>query len=243
LRRRQTRADFCLMTLLTASQHKLLIRGRLKAQSVKRRYAQALNRVAVLGRRVADVCRELPAWVQLVGAAHVAVAGDLRDDRGGGDGGGGRVALDDRALLVADVTDGEAIGQADAAGARDADQRVPEGREVRPVQSARVDRTRATRDDADLDRCAHDDRKQLLANLVRVLLGVVEPAQRAQLARRQRLDVEQHAGRDERAREASATRLVGARDPPHAKAAVVREQPATAGALAGGAPAPRAVLR
>ena len=55
----------------------------------------------MLGRRVADVGGELPAGVQRVGAAHVAVAGDLGDDRRGGDRGRGRVALDDRALLVA----------------------------------------------------------------------------------------------------------------------------------------------
>ena len=57
-----------------------------------------------------------PSPVQRVGAVHEAVARDLRDDRGGGDRRAGRVAVDDRALLVAEVRHREAVDEAHAAG-------------------------------------------------------------------------------------------------------------------------------
>ena len=69
----------------------------------------------------------------------------------------------DRALLVAEVADREAVGQADAAGARDLQQRVAQRGEVRHVQAAGVDPAHAARDDDGLRRGAQDDRVQLLA--------------------------------------------------------------------------------
>ena len=74
----------------------LLVGERLEAQPVQRRDAEALDRLAVLGGRVADVGVEAPARVLVVGAAHVAVARDLGDDRRRGDRGALRVAVDDR---------------------------------------------------------------------------------------------------------------------------------------------------
>ena len=55
---------------------------------------------------------EAPARVLLVGAAHVAVAGHLRDDRRRGDRGAGRVAVDDRPLGTLELGDGEAVDEA-----------------------------------------------------------------------------------------------------------------------------------
>ena len=99
------------------SERELLVRRRLERHPVQRRDALAQDRRAVLGRRVADVRAELPAGVQRVGAAHEAVARDLREDRRGGDRRARRVAVDDRALLVADVRNREPVDEAQAARA------------------------------------------------------------------------------------------------------------------------------
>ena len=82
-----------------ALERELLVGHRLERQPVQRRDAEALDRGAVLGRRVADVGRELPARIARLHAVHEAVARDLRDHGGGGDRGARRVAADDRALL------------------------------------------------------------------------------------------------------------------------------------------------
>ena len=102
-----------------ASSDELLIGDRLKRQPVQRRHAEPLDRLAVLGRRVADVLGELPARMARVGAAHVAVARLLGDHRGGRDRGALGVAADHRALLVAERRDREAVAEADAALAGD----------------------------------------------------------------------------------------------------------------------------
>ena len=96
------------------------------------------------------------------------------------------------------------------------------------MQPARVDPAHAARDDDDARGAAQHERVELLARLVRVLLGVVQRAQRAQLAGGERLVVEQHAGRDERPGETAAAGLVGAGDEADAEAAVEREQPLAA---------------
>ncbi len=103
-------------------------------------------------------------------------------------------------------------------------QRVAERREVRLVQAARVDPAHAARDDDDARRVRRTIGNSSSRASARVLLGVVQRAQRAQLARRQRVVVEQHACRDERPREAAASGLVGAGDQRHAEAAVEGEQ-------------------
>jgi hypothetical protein len=73
-----------------------------------------------------------------------------------------------------------------------------------------------------------------------VLLGVVQRAESAQLARRQRLVVEQDRRGDDRAREAAATRLVGTGDEANAERAVEGEEPVAAGPAPCPAPRPRA---
>ena len=61
-----------------------------------------------------------------------------------------------------------------------------------------------------------------------VLLGVVQRTEGAQLARGERVVVEQHARGHERPGEAAAAGLVGARHEAHAEPAVEREQALTA---------------
>ena len=70
-----------------------------------------------------------------------------------------------------------------------------------------------------------------------MLLGVVQRAERAQLAGGERVVVEQHAGGDERSGEAAAPSLVGAGDEPKTEPAVEREQPFAAVRAAARAPA------
>ena len=96
------------------------------------------------------------------------------------------------------------------------------------MQPARVDPAHAARHHDDPGGAAHDERVELLARLRGVLLGVVQRSQRAQLARGERVVVEQHAGRDQRPGEAAAPGLVGAGDEAEAEAAVEREQPPAA---------------
>ena len=80
--------------------------------------AQLDDRRSVLGGRVADVLVEAEAWIGVRDSAHVAVAGDLRDHRGGCD--RPRVAVDHRPVLDPAATpERKAIAEAD--GARDCD--------------------------------------------------------------------------------------------------------------------------
>jgi hypothetical protein len=137
------------------------------------------------------------------------------------------VAVDDRALLEAEVRDGEAVGQADAVGPRDpqsASRSAARFVTCRPRSS--MPRTQREDHDGLLGR-AQDDRVQRLAHLRRVLLGVVERRQRPALGERQRFDVEQDRRRDQRAGQAAAPGLVGARDVPEAQLAVELEEPAS----------------
>src|SRR5436190_1928266 len=98
---------------------------------MQRRDAPCHDRRAVLRRGVAHVRGELPPGVQRVGAVHVAIARDLGDDRGGGDGRAAGVSADHRPLLVPDVADREAVGQAHTAAATSGPARQP-----RPASSA-----------------------------------------------------------------------------------------------------------
>jgi hypothetical protein len=95
------------------------------------------------------------------------------------------------------------------------------------VQAARVDARRAAGDDRGLGRDAQDDRKQLRAALGRVLLGVVQRPERADVAGRQALEVEQDRGRDERPRQAATSSLVGPGYVTNVERAVEGEQAAT----------------
>ena len=173
---------------------------------VQRRDAELLDRGAVLGRGVADVGGELPARVALLHPLHEAVARDLGDHGGGGDRGRGGVAADDVALLEARRRDREAVGQADAALDADAAQRVDNAARLvlcRPRSSIPRTQREVT---ATSHGGAQHARVQHLAHLQRVLLGVVERAQRAPVRQRERLVVEQHGGGDQRARPGSRGR-------------------------------------
>ena len=93
------------------------------------------------------------------------------------------------------------------------------------MQAASVDPAHAAHRDRDPRRRPHDDRVQRLALLGGPLLGVVEVAERAAVAQREPLVVEQDRGGDQRARERAAPGLVGAGDEARAELAVEAEQP------------------
>src|ERR1700749_3042545 len=80
---------------------------------MERRDADLVDRRAVLGARVADVLLEAPAGVALGGLVHVAVAGHLGEDRGGGDRRAGPVAADDAAVRDLAARQAEAVDEAD----------------------------------------------------------------------------------------------------------------------------------
>jgi hypothetical protein len=162
------------------------------------------------------------------GAPHVAVARDLREHRSSGDRGARRVAADDRALLVADVAEAKAIDEADRMLARDAFERCAERLEVRAVQPARVDAADAANHDRRLRRGAEDERVELLAPGLGVLLRVVQPREGAALRKRQLLEIEQDRSCDERTCERAAAGLVCARYVAPAERSIEREE-ATAG--------------
>ena len=92
---------------------------------------------------------------------------------------------------------------------------------------------------------SQDDREQLRARLVGLLLGVVQRAEDTDLTGTDRVEVEQHRGGHQRAGEAASPGLIGTGDEPHAQRAVELEQPASRGAdrlRRGGDPAPLARL-
>ena len=107
---------------------------------MQRRDADATDRVAVLGRRVADVLLEAPAGMRGGRSVHVAVAGDLGDHRGGGDRGAGPIAFDDGAMRHLAVGQREAVDQAGGSLSRlQPLQRAGERLDVGDVQSPPVD--------------------------------------------------------------------------------------------------------
>jgi hypothetical protein len=196
----------------SAAERELLIRDRGERQPVERRDPVDGDRGAVLGCRVADVALELPARVPLGGAAHVAVTRHLGEDRGRGDSGALGVAVDHCPLLVAHRADPEAVDEADRLFARNLLERCPERLEVGPVESARVDAAHAAHHDRRLRRRPEDERVEPLAARLVVLLGVVQPGERAAVGQRQAVEVKQDRGRDERPGEAAAAGLVSTRD-------------------------------
>src|SRR4051794_35880600 len=99
----------------SALQRELVVGDRLERQAVDRRYAVLADRSAVLGGGIAHVRLELPVRMAFGGAVHVAVSRDLGQHRGPGDRGAAAVAVDDRALLVAEVPHAEAVDQAETA--------------------------------------------------------------------------------------------------------------------------------
>ena len=96
------------------------------------------------------------------------------------------------------------------------------------MQAARVDPAHAAGDDHRPGGRAQHERVELLARLGGVLLGVVQAAQRAAVRQGQALEVEQHGGGDQRARERAAAGLVGAGHVAAAELPVEGEQAAPA---------------
>jgi hypothetical protein len=143
------------------------------------------------------------------GAPHVAIPCHLREDGSCRDRGARRVTADDGPLLEPDVAKPEAVDQADGLFARYALQRRPERLEVRSVEAARVDAAHAAHDDRGLRRGTQNERVELLAAGLGVLLRVVEASERASLGQRQLLEVEENGGRDKRPREGATARFVG----------------------------------
>jgi DNA invertase Pin-like site-specific DNA recombinase len=224
------------------SERQLLVGERLEGHAMKGRDALPEDRLAMLRRGVADMIGEAPARVQLIRVAHVAVARDLRDDRGRRDRGARGVAVDDCALRTLELRHGEAVHQADHLApqlTRDGPHRVAQGCEVRLVQPAGVDPADAARDDDDAGGAAQHQRVELLARETCVLLGVVQRLQRTQVADRQRVVVEQDARGDERPGERATPRLVSAGDEANAEATVEGEQPPPAAGPARPPPGPR----
>jgi hypothetical protein len=163
----------------SAAERQLLVRDRRERQAVERRDPVCGDRRAVLRRRVADVALELPASMDLGGTAHVAVARDLREDRSARDRRALGVAVDDRLLLVLERADAEAVDEADGVVASDAAKCCLQCLEVRAVKPAGVDAADAPDDDCRLRGGAEDERVELLAPRLVVLLRVVEARERA----------------------------------------------------------------
>jgi hypothetical protein len=142
------------------------------------------------------------------GAVHVTVARHLREDGRARDCGASRVAAHDGALFVADVANAKAVDEAKRVLARDALERCPQRFEVGSVQPARVDTAHAPDYDRRLGGGAQDERVELLAPLLGVLLRVVETRERTPLRQRQLLDVEQNRRCDKWPSERPAAGLV-----------------------------------
>ena len=175
-------------------------------------------------RDVADVRREAVARIHRVRGAHVAVARHLGDDRGGGDRGALRVAVDDRPMLRCGRAQLEAVDQRDVGGLTGPERR-PQPLQVAAVQPVAVDH----RGRVDVDRDSLGAREnrvvQLVAHCFADLLRVVQERERADAVVAQAVVVEQHARDDERPGERPAAGLVRTRDQPAAEVAVVAEQP------------------
>jgi hypothetical protein len=92
------------------------------------------------------------------------------------------------------------------------------------VETAGVDARSATRDDRRARGDPEDDRVELGARGRGVLLGIVEGAEGAALGRTDALEVEEDGGDDERAGQASPSRLVGPGDEANPEAAVEAQQ-------------------
>ena len=156
-------------------ERELLVGDRRERQPVERRDAVRGDRRAVLGRRVADVRGEVPARVAVGGAAHVAVARDLGEDRGRRDRRAAGVAADHGALLVAEVgrRGSRRPGRARPSHAtpRSAERSASRLVTCRPrasIAAHAAERPRHPRGGA------QDERVELLAAGLGVLLGVVQ---------------------------------------------------------------------
>ncbi len=172
---------------------------------------------------------EAPAGVALGGLVHVAVAGHLGEDRGGGDRGAGAVAADHAAVRDLAARQAEAVDEADRLRAGlEPRQRVAERFAVGHVEAAAVDPRRRADHDAGPRRRPQHAGEHLQARLLGHLLGVVDAAEDAPVADREALVVEEDGGGDQRARQAAAPGLVGARDEAVVEPAIEVEEPLAA---------------
>ncbi len=164
--------------------------------------------------------------MERVHAVHHPVARDLGDDRGGGDRGALRVAVDDCAVRRGQWAEPEAVDEAGA---------VRRGRCRRaPIRSPqRFERCRpsasiAERGDRPAPRRATPQARTALEEPLALLgidlLRVVQRRERPHGVAAEALVVEEHPRDDERAGEAAAPRLVRARDEAHAEPAVESEE-------------------
>lgn len=188
--------------------------------------AVGCDRLAMVGRGVADVAGEVPVGVVLSGLSHVAVAGHFGDHRRRCDGGAAGVAADDRLVLDrAAGAEPEAVAEALGPGDGHPRQAVAERVQVRDVKSTAVDAAGAAGRDHD-PRCrCQDGRVEAFAVLLGLALGVIETRERLADLRGQAAVVEEYASSDERARERSPPGLVGARDEAVSESLIEAEQP------------------
>jgi hypothetical protein len=154
---------------------------------------------------------------------HVAVAGYIGDDRGRRDRGALLVAVDDGAMRRREGAELEPVDQAHLSGLA-GPQRLPQSAQVRAMQPVPVDHRRREHAHRHPLGRGEDGPVELLALLGPALLGVVQERERPYAMVSQALEVEEHPGDDERARERPASRLVGSRHEPHAKTPVEREE-------------------
>jgi hypothetical protein len=117
-----------------------------------------------------------------------------------------------------------AVHEADRGAGLDRGQGARQQAEVRAVEAVPVDGRRAGDEHDDLVGLAKDRLGDAVADVGGQALGVVEVAERAAAAGGQPLEVEAHRRDDQRAGQAAAPRLVGARHPPGPERAVVGEQ-------------------
>jgi hypothetical protein len=146
--------------------------------------------------------------MDLRGPTHVAVAGDLREDRRRSDRRTLRVTVDHGALFVTERTDSESVDKADRVLARNALERAAQRVEVRAMKPARVDPANAAHDHGRPRRRPQHERVELLAAGLVVLLRVVQAGECTTVGQRELLEVEQDRRGHERPSETAAPRLV-----------------------------------
>ena len=156
------------------------------------------------GRRVADVPSKPSPGSARAASAHVAVAGDLGDHRGGGDRGAAGVAVDDRPVLDrAARAEPEAVDQAH--GARDARR----ARGSRPSAFRLVTcrpRESMPRDAADRDRDLRRGPQHGRVERLALLLGCAAWSRRGRPSARRSRSAEALVGRSARRRRRAGRR-------------------------------------
>jgi hypothetical protein len=176
---------------------------------VERRGAEALKRIAVLWRGVAFVGGEAIAREIAVIAFHEAVAVDLGEDGGGGDGEGEVVAANDGSLLVAGVA-GERKG-VEEKGVGRAGERLKgaeHGAAARADDAVLVYLCRVGLSDGEGEGDLADEGGEGDALRRRELLGVPQARRAKEVAEGAVTHREDDGPRDDRTREAAAPYLV-----------------------------------